>query len=319
MGIPTGKGVWIWQAWGLLGGTIDAPKYDEVVQVLVAAGVSHVYLKIADGVHPYNVKWANFPRWSGDIKADVAGELAARLQQALIQVIGWQYVYGIGPLDEAAIAVSRTKALKLDGFSIDAEAEYKLAGKGAAAETYSEALRKGLPELLLSLATYRYPRLHPQLPYEPFLRRCDHNAPQVYWEQAHNPVQQLRDSRAQYEKLYQGAGMAAMPFTPVGSAYGAGSWRATPADVTAFLAEAKTSGCPSASLWSMDWMLALGPELWQAFAAFDWPADDVVPAPPPGNGASRQERMVADLRNSAGLLRRTAEDLEETARELEGV
>jgi len=69
----------------------------------------------------------------------------------------------------------------------------------------------------------------------------------------------------------------------------------------------------------MDWMLALGPELWQAFAAFKWPADDVVPAPPPGNGASRQERMVADLRNSAGLLRRTAEDLEETAAELEQV
>ena len=319
MSIPTGKGVWIWQAWGILGGTIDAPKYDEVVQALVAAGVSHVYLKVADGVHPYNVKWADYPRWSGAIKADIAGELTIRLQQALIQVIGWQYVYGIGPLDEAAIAVSRTKALKLDGFSIDAEAEYKLPGKGAAAESYSQALRKGLGGLPISLATYRYPRLHPQLPYAPFLRRCDHNAPQVYWEQAHNPVQQLRDSRKQYDIVYAGAGIAPMPFTPVGSAYGAGSWRATSADVTAFLAEAKASGCPSASLWSMDWMLALGPELWHAFDAFDWPADDVIPAPPPGNGASRQERMVADLRSSAMQLRRTADDLEKTAGELEQV
>jgi len=315
--IPTGKGVWIWQAWGILGGTIDAPKYDEVVQALVAAGVSHVYLKVADGVHPYNVKWADYPRWSGAIKADIAGELTIRLQQALIQVIGWQYVYGIGPLDEAAIAVSRTKALKLDGFSIDAEAEYKLPGKGAAAESYSQALRKGLGGLPISLATYRYPRLHPQLPYAPFLRRCDHNAPQVYWEQAHNPVQQLRDSRKQYDIVYAGAGIAPMPFTPVGSAYGAGSWRATSADVTAFLAEAKASGCPSASLWSMDWMLALGAELWQAFAAFDWLAGGI--APPPGNGASRQERMVADLRSSAMQLRRTADDLEKTAGELEQV
>jgi hypothetical protein len=66
-------------------------------------------------------------------------------------------------------------------------------------------------------------------------------------------------------------------------------------------------------------MLALGPELWQAFAGFEWPADDVVPAPPPGNGASRQERMVADLRSSATQLRRTADDLEKTAGELEQV
>lgn len=317
MSIPTGKGIWIWQAWGLEGGTIDDPAYDAIVEAVVASGASHVYLKVADGPYPYNVRWANYPYWSGKITADIAGELAIRLQQALVQVIGWQYARGVGPLDEAAMAVSRVKGLKLDGFSIDVEAEYKLPGKSAAAEAYSKALRAGLGDLPISLATYRYPRLHKELPYAPFLRRCDHNAPQVYWEQAHNPVQQLQDSRGQYDELYAGAGIAPMPFTPIGSAYGRGSWRATPADLTAFLQAAQASGCPSASLWSMDWMLALAPELWEAFAAFPWPqvggGDE---PPPPGNGASRQEQIVASLRDTAGLLRRAADDLEQVAGEL---
>ena len=52
-------------------------------------------------------------------------------------------------------------------------------------------LRASLPTFPFALSSYRYPTLHPALPWEAFLEKCDYNMPQVYWMEAHNPSDQL--------------------------------------------------------------------------------------------------------------------------------
>jgi len=310
---PRGKGVFIWKVYELEGSTVDDVDYDAIVDSIVGAGLTHVYLKVADGTYPYNVKWGDYPWWSGGILGDFAKELAVRLHQALVLVFGWHYVRGTRPLDEVKIAIDRSKELDLDGFSIDAEAEYKLPGKDAAAETYAEELRQGLPDIPISLCSYRYPQVHREFPYAPFLRHCDHVAQQLYWVGAHNPVAQLDWSMKQYGDLMKGIGIDPLPQTPVGAAYGTSSWRSAPADVGAFLKACVDRKLESASLWSMDWMRKDGMDLWEAMAGFDWPnsggAPDPEPEPEPG--LASRVRVVADV------LVRAAHELRDVAGKME--
>ena len=310
MDIPIGKGVFIWKIWNLEGSTVDQVNYDAIVDAIVGAGLTHVYMKVAGGTYPYNVKWENYPWWSGRILGDFAQELADRLHEALVLVFGWQYVRGARPLDEARMAVKRSRELHLDGFSIDAEAEYKLPGKDAAAEVYAEELRQGLPDIPISLCSYRYPKVHPKLPYAPFLRRCDHVAQQLYWVEAHNPVGQLGWSMKQYGDLMRGIGIGPLPQTPVGSAYGTSRWRSTPADVRSFLKACLDEGLKSASLWSMDWMRKNGLDLWDAMATFDWPGEEPPPPPPP-QVPEKLRGLAVGLRQDADVLDRLADELEE--------
>lgn len=294
---PRGKGVFIWKVYSLEGSTVDEVDYDAIVDTIVGAGLTHVYIKIADGTYPYNVKWGNYPWWSGGILGDFAKELTDRLHQALVLVFGWHYVRGVRPLDDAKIAIDRSKALLLDGLSIDAEAEYKLSGKDVAAETYVKELRQGLPDIPISLCSYRYPKVHRELPFAPFLRRCDHVAQQLYWEQAHNPVAQLDWSMKQYNDLMKGIGIEPLPQTPVGAAYGARGWQSTPEDVSAFLKACVDRKLFSASLWSMDYMRNRAPELWEAMADFDWPNGNPEPEPEPD--LTGRIRVVADVLGKA--------------------
>lgn len=306
MKIPTGKGVFIWQIWKLEDSTADEVNHDDIVNVIVDAGISHVYMKIADGTYPYNVKWENYPWWSGRILGDFAMELTKKLHEALVLVFGWHYVRGVRPLDEAKIAVTRSIALGLDGFSIDAEAEYKHSGMDKSAEIYAEELRAGIPDIPISLCSYRYPELHPELPYAPFLRRCDHVAQQLYWEQAHNPIAQLAWSIEEYNELMDGIGIARLPQTPVGAAYGTKDWQSTPEDVTAFLKACVDRKLSSASLWSMDWMRKNDLELWNALADFDWKED----GPQPPNHSKRLRLIANDLSRISTEINTIAGELE---------
>ena len=300
--IPRGKGVFIWKIYNLEDSTVDQVDYDAIVDTIVGAGITHVYIKIADGTYPYNVKWGNYPWWSGGILDDFAKELTVKLHQALVLVFGWHYVRGVRPLDDAKIAIDRSNELSLDGFSIDAEAEYKLSGKDIAAETYIKEVRQGLPDIPISLCSYRYPKVHRELPFAPFLRRCDHVNQQLYWEQAHNPVAQLDWSMKQYDGLMKGIGLReSLPQTPVGAAYGARDWRSTPADVQAFLKACLDRGLLSASLWSMDWMRKNALDLWEAMAGFDWPNSEPDPEPEPEPEFAGRIRVVADVLGKAKL------------------
>jgi hypothetical protein len=169
--------------------------------------------------------------------------------------------------------VQRCVQLKLDGYVLDAEREYKQPGKATAARVFMNILRAGIPNTLIALSSFRYPSFHPQLPWGVFLEKCDLNMPQVYWEQANNPDQQLARCLSEFSNL-QLVGVV-RPVVPTGSAYGVPSpaWRATAGDITKFYTKALSLGLPAANLYSWDYARAPGnTDLWDAAANFNWPA-----------------------------------------------
>src|SRR4030042_735313 len=146
------------------------------------------------------------------------------------QVANWD---GGDPGGGARLAVQRTQALGLAGYVIDAEREFKLPGKATAARTYVRELRSGLGSLPIALSSYRYPSYHPEFPWTAFLEKCDFNMPQVYWEQAHNPDEQLQRSVNEITAL-----TPSLPVVPTGSAYATSGWRPAASEVTPLLTKA---------------------------------------------------------------------------------
>ncbi len=264
-----GKGYYIWQIWNCERGDPYA-----IASKAKAAGLSHVLVKIADGIRPYNIDKR---------KIDLIPPLLAACREAGIQVWGWHYVRGDNPIGEARIAVQRSRSLDLDGYVIDAEGEYQTLRKTAAASRFMKELRAGLPKMPIALSTYRYPRRHRQLPFAAFLEHCDYAMPQVYYEQAHNPTQQLEICVEQYMAL-----TPARPVIPTAPAYSRGSWRPTPGELIAFFAKAKEIGLTAANLWSWDIASRLAySDLWNAIAAFEW-----SPEPPV---ADMPERLIGRI------------------------
>ncbi len=257
-----GKGFYIWKISRCEGGDVQA-----IATVAAQAGLTHILVKIADGTGAYNYDWRR--------RRDLVPPLVQALRAKGIAVWGWQYVYGDDPVNEARIAVTRMRALGLDGFVIDAEVEYK--GRHAAARTYMQHLRAGLPNTPIALSSFRFPSYHPRFPWREFLERVDINMPQVYWVRAHNPAAQLRRSVAEFQRLQPWR-----PIIPTGSAYKGFGWQPTAAEMTAFLHTAQELGLSAANFW--EWYATraqLPPSVWQAIAAYDWGVSTPPPPPPP--------------------------------------
>ena len=247
-----GKGWYIWQIRRCEGGNAA-----QIAAEAVASGLSHVLIKVADGTSAYNLD----PITGADLVPSIIQALRAKN----IQCWGWQYVYGYDPAGEGAIAVQRTQQLNLDGFVIDAEDQYKLPGREAAARTYMNVLRASLPNLPIALSSYRYPTLHPQLPWVAFLEKCDYNMPQVYWVNAHNPGEQLIRSVREFQAI--------TPFRriiPTGSAYLQGNWQATSADIIDFMQTAQIVNLSAANFWEWGHTKLYVPGLWETVKAFPW-------------------------------------------------
>jgi len=265
----TGKGFFTWQLKNCEGGNAEA-----IANKAQAANLSHVAVKVADTTFAYGYDSQN---------NDITAPVVRALHNRGIQVWGWHYVKGNDPAGEARAAVQRCQQLAVDGYVIDAEAEYKEAGKSAAARTYMSALRASLPNLPIALSSYRYPSYHTTLPWRDFLEKCDLNMPQVYWEQAHNPDTQL--ARTVEEFANTSLVGYARPVIPTGSAYGTGGWRATPDDLRLFFSKAQSLGLAAANAYSWDWATSAGnTELWDAVANYSWPftASSPVTTPPTG-------------------------------------
>lgn len=250
-----GKGYYIWKIHNCEGGDINA-----ITRRAIDAGLSHVLIKIADGPRAYNV--------------DLAAPLVDALKGAGIAVWGWQFVYGDEPFGEADIAYHRIQTLQLDGFVVDGEDAYK--GKHQAANAYMDSLRTRLGNYPIALSSYRYPNYHTTFPWVEFLSRATYNMPQVYWVQAHNPVEQLERSIAQFQNIYP-----VVPIIPTGSAYGEYGWKPDPREILDFLARAREIGLPAANFWSWDYSGSdAGRGFWNVIADFGWttsaPPRDII-------------------------------------------
>ncbi len=241
-----GKGLFIWKLHRVCGGNVQT-----MVDRAKEAGLTHVIVKIADGASAYNV--------------DLLNPATEAFKAAGIQVWGWAWLWMREPIQEAEIAVHRTRTLGLDGFVINAE--YPAKGKAQEATTYMDALRDQLPDTTVALSSYRHPQFHSSLPWEAFLSRCDLNMPQMYWV-GERPTNCVEDSIAQHQKFGK-------PIIPTGAAYGehygSSYFRSSLSEINEFLDAVRANGLPAANFWSWDWVDAHGPDLWDAIADYDWP------------------------------------------------
>lgn len=231
------------------------------------AGIKHVLIKIADGVRGFNFD----PKTGRDLVPDVV----ILLKKHGITVWGWQYIYGYSPLKEAQIALSRIQQTGVEGFCVNAEAEFKTRpDDDYRANQYMNALRSGLSsEFKLALSTYRRPDYHPAFPFEVFLQWVDINMPQIYWMFSHDPVYQLTRSFEEYLKLN-----VIRPFIPTGSAWSQGGWTPTEKDVRDFLITARTMGFKAANFWSWEHTERIF-KLWDEISLFNWPVEQEEPDP----------------------------------------
>jgi hypothetical protein len=253
--IPTGKGYFIW-----IITRCGSPT--DIALLAKASGISHVFIKIADGI-------ADFGIVSGH---DLAKELADALKVQGIEPWGWQYVYLANPKMEADKAIERIHETGVVGFAIDAEAQAK--GKPAEARVYCDALRLGMPDLTIGLSSYRFPSLHPELPWVEFRRICQFDMPQVYWCKAHNPGYQLRKSVNEFAGFTK-----KLPYVGTGAAYREWGWQPTLSEINEFMATATELNIPF-NFWEWyDARFVLPREIWDAIAA--WNYEPTPPPPPP--------------------------------------
>lgn len=247
-----GKGMYLWKVADCEGGNPAA-----IAATARSAGLSHVLIKIANGIFPYNIQ--------GQTQVDQAAPVVQSLRGAGVEPWGWHYVYGNDPVNEARIAIRRIRELNLAGYVINAEAEYKQPGKKNAARTFMNSLRSALPNLPIGLSSYRYPSYHTQLPWQEFLEKCDFNMPQVYWLHAHNPATQLQQSLRQFQSM--------SPFrtiVPTGAAFAEHGWKPSPGEVQQFMQAAQSLNLAAVNFWSWDNARSRLPEVWQVISEYDW-------------------------------------------------
>ncbi|MBU0511949.1 MAG: nuclear transport factor 2 family protein [Chloroflexi bacterium] len=252
-----GKGFFIWKIKNCESGNAN-----KIAIEAKAAGLSHVLIKIANGIYTYNYDW--------DKKIDLVPPVAQAMRNMGIQVWGWHYVYGDNPVSEARIAIKRVQELGLDGYVIDAESQYKQSGKKTAAKQFMRELKGGLGNSApIALSSYRYPSLHP-IPWDEFLEKCDYNMPQVYWIHSHNPGAQLAQTLREFDspkiKYHP-------PIIPVGAAFREHGWESTAHESVEFLETARALNLSAANFWS--WYSCreqLTPKLesWNAIANYNW-------------------------------------------------
>jgi hypothetical protein len=280
----SGKGFYIWQIPNCEKG--DPTK---IAARAASAGLTHVLIKIADAGNAFNIDKNG---------RDLIPPVVAALHAKGIQAWGWHYVYGYDPAVEARVAVQRTTALQLDGYVIDAEAEYQYSGRAAVAKTFCQQLRAGLGNLPIAVSSYRFPAYHTAFPWSVFFQYCDYNFPQVYWEQSHNGADQLQLCYEQFQKF-----TPIRPIIPAGPAYSNAGWRPSASELTAFMQKALELNMTAANFFSWDYSTQPSYlDLWNAVANFPWPAPpttDIVLRLPTSWNTHDPNRVIALYQDNA--------------------
>jgi hypothetical protein len=259
-----GKGFYIWKVPSCENGVAA-----NIAAQAAAANLTHVLIKIADGTANYNISNGT----------DLVPAVVSALHARGIQAWGWQYTYGSSPGTEGRVGGARASALGLDGFVVDAESQYEKSGMSTAAQTYMTELRKYIPSMPVALSTFRYPSYHNTFPYTTFMKYCDITMPQVYWEEAHNPVDQLSKSYSEWIKIAPNK-----PFIPTGPTYSVGSWSPSTADIKQFMNSAKSKNLPAINFFSWDECRGGLGSLWNYIRDYVWTVT-----------ASFQEQYIAAL------------------------
>lgn len=243
MNVPKGKGMFMWQLKATSGGVIVA-----AIAKLKAGRFGWAQMKVCDGIQPY-----------GD---DGQNEIFAHnCLLNNITVWGWGYSYGVDPAGEGRIAAERVNRYGLAGYLLDVEMEWEKPGMEIGAqkicETYLNICNKPL-----YLCSFRFPNLHP-LPWRVFEQHVYGYVPQVYWQGAHNPANQLGQSILQYRSFTE------KPIIPAGSAYSQSGWSPTVADFREFNNQARVLGLSAVTWWVMQ-TTERNVEWWNEISTHEW-------------------------------------------------
>ncbi len=238
-----GAGLWVVDLPEADGGTADA-----LIARARAARASTVLLRLP-----------NLGRGLGEFN----GKLVADLKAGGVQLCAWQYLFGVDPAAEAALAIEAVKA-GAACLVMNVEIEYR--GKYADARRYLDLLRAGIGQNYpLGLTSFFNPASHPDTPISVFLGPggAQVNMPQVYWTTAGTTPGAMSIAAAKANRIY------GRPLAPLGETAGASY-----DDVLSFR-----------SIWAAYGAQGLGwyrwqgttPEGWNGLAqltpAFDPPAD----------------------------------------------
>ncbi len=250
----TGKGYFLWRIQQCENGDPE-----RIAQAASEAGISHMIVKIADGGFPYNV--------DRDKKIDYVPKVVEALRARNISVWGWHYVYGGYPKQEAEIAISRMHQLKLDGYVVNAEGEYKIPGRSANARIFMSSVRKGLGNLPIALSSFRYPQIHREFPWQAFVELSDLVMPQVYWMKSHgDAAYQLKRTVTEYKKLFPH-----VPIFPTGPTFKEWGWIPYKEEVLEFMETAKEMGLPGVNFYSFDQSRQTYlSDIWDVVKNFQW-------------------------------------------------
>jgi len=243
--------MWIWKFQDTAGGDPAA-----VVTEARQAGLHQLWVRVADSKN-------------GFYGADVLDKLVPLAHRYGIAVIGWGFPYLYDPVADAAWT---TQALdwsfagaRLDGFSPDIETASEGVDLTAQrVQVYLSLVRHGRPGDLL-VATVFQPTDHEwaTYPYATIAPYVDAFAPMVYWG-CDQPVADAAQALSRLGRL--------APVHLIGQAYnmadeGGRTAAPSPAEISAFLDEARQGGAIGASFWS--WQ-AIAPDEWSAMAASSW-------------------------------------------------
>jgi hypothetical protein len=211
----------------------------------VKANVHWVAIKCAEGSgtiakdgYDYSTQWTS--------------SIINQIRRAGIRFLGWQYVYGDDPIGEANVANSILNA-GVDGFIIDAEAEYQ--GKPNSAVTYMGNIRAAHPNAFIAYAPDTRIDQHQTFPYIEFGKDCNAVMPQAYWKVlGFTPEQMVVYMENQWNKwngIWANSGYSdsVKPIIPIGQGY-----EVTGSEITTFCGLIYTHQYCGVSLWRYDTM-----------------------------------------------------------------
>jgi hypothetical protein len=244
------------------------------------AGLSHVLIRVAEGLDACGLDASG---------VDSVAPVVQTLRTCGIAVWGWHRLHGEDPQAEAAAGITRAQALNLDGYVVEARDAFHHPNMNDAAFQFMTALRTAL-QIPLALSSYHFPNFHPELPWSTFLEFCDMHMPQVTWEQAHDPVEQLQESRRQCEALPN-----AKPYIPMAAAYATPGWNPTSDEILEFLNTARSMGLSAVNFHYWEACRQQLPLVWKAAAEFAWPAPSQVRQVPPPSPAPFEEFLFKFL------------------------
>jgi hypothetical protein len=293
LNLPRGKGVYIWTPSQIFKGDIA-----KIVAELVRTKTQVVAIKVHDGTAVNKT----------------LGPLIDAIRAAGIAVGGWGFNYlRWNPLGEAKAAIQACKLYKLDFYLIDAEGHAK--GMFNPAKIFAHAILGhygsviGKIDCPIGLNSYRYPTYHLSLPWEELLAACDFVVPQCYWRDG-DPVVEINRSKKDYKARFPNHPMLGI----AGDMYLEHGIKPTSEEVVRFLDTIRNDPVTQFTLmWAMDQNEST-PELWEAYASYNWSkgtTKPTVPVSPPANipvplyvavvnTASLWVRKLA-TRNSAGM------------------